>query len=40
MVSVELVEQEERPDRKVYHITDNGRSELQSWLACSLARHQ
>ncbi|MFO7679058.1 MAG: PadR family transcriptional regulator [Chloroflexota bacterium] len=36
MVSVELVPQEDRPDRKVYHITDNGRSELQSWLTTTL----
>jgi DNA-binding PadR family transcriptional regulator len=36
LVAVELVEQEDKPDRKVYHITENGRSELQSWLSSTL----
>lgn len=30
---VEKVPQEDRPDRKVYHITDAGRAELLRWLA-------
>jgi DNA-binding PadR family transcriptional regulator len=30
---VEKVPQEDRPDRKVYHITDEGRTELLRWLA-------
>ena len=29
---VEVVEQEVRPDRKVYHITQAGRDELRRWL--------
>jgi len=32
-VEMEVVEQTERPDRKVYHITEAGRSELLNWLA-------
>jgi len=30
---MEVVEQTERPDRKVYHITEAGRAELLGWLA-------
>jgi DNA-binding PadR family transcriptional regulator len=30
---IEKVPQEDRPDRKVYHITDAGRAELMKWLA-------
>jgi DNA-binding PadR family transcriptional regulator len=30
---IEKVSQEDRPDRKVYHITDAGREELMRWLA-------
>lgn len=30
---LEKVPQEDRPDRKVYHITDLGRTELLKWLA-------
>jgi PadR family transcriptional regulator, regulatory protein AphA len=30
---LEVVEQTERPDRKVYYITDKGRAELHRWLA-------
>jgi len=30
---MELVEQDDRPDRKVYHITAAGRQELRTWLA-------
>ena len=33
---VEFVEQEDRPDRKVYHITDAGRGELRHWLVTPL----
>lgn len=30
---MEKVPQEDRPDRKVYHITEAGRAELMTWLA-------
>ncbi len=30
--TVEIVPQEDRPNRKVYHITDSGREELRRWL--------
>ncbi len=33
LVEMERVPQEDRPDRKVYHITDRGRGELFRWLA-------
>ena len=33
---VEVVRGEDRPDRKVYHITDAGRAELRRWLATPL----
>ncbi|NPV86692.1 MAG: PadR family transcriptional regulator [Anaerolineae bacterium] len=33
---VETVPQENRPDRKVYHITDEGRAELRRWLTTPL----
>lgn len=43
-VNVELVEQRDRPDRKVYHVTDGGQEELRRWLTSPLdlpaARHQ
>lgn len=32
-VEVEKVRQEDRPDRKVYHITETGRAALIEWLA-------
>ena len=32
LAKVEKVAQEDRPDRKVYHITDLGRAELLKWL--------
>ena len=32
LVQMELVEQTDRPDRKVYHITEVGRKELHEWL--------
>lgn len=33
LAQVEIVEQSDRPDRKVYHITDAGRAELLRWLS-------
>ncbi len=35
-VTVEVIPQEDRPNRKVYHITDAGREELRRWLATPL----
>ncbi len=32
LVEMEKVPQEDRPDRKVYHITEAGREKLQNWL--------
>ena len=32
LAEMEVVEQSDRPDRKVYHITDLGRKELHDWL--------
>jgi PadR family transcriptional regulator, regulatory protein AphA len=32
LADVEIVEQTDRPDRKVYHITPKGRTELNNWL--------
>jgi PadR family transcriptional regulator, regulatory protein AphA len=32
-VEVEVVEQDEAPDRKVYHLTEAGRAALREWLA-------
>lgn len=29
----EIIEQDDRPDRKVYHITETGRQALRNWLA-------
>jgi PadR family transcriptional regulator AphA len=37
---IELVEQEDRPDRKVYHITPAGREELRRWLTTPLPPHE
>jgi DNA-binding PadR family transcriptional regulator len=37
---VETVEQETRPDRKVYHITPPGRAELMSWLSNPLPQEE
>ena len=31
-----MIEQEDRPGRKVYHITDEGLAELHRWLTTSL----
>ena len=36
LAEVELVEQESRPDRKVYHITELGQEELRHWLSLRL----
>jgi PadR family transcriptional regulator AphA len=33
---VEVIEQDDRPDRKVYHITEVGREELRRWLTTPL----
>jgi PadR family transcriptional regulator, regulatory protein AphA len=33
LAQLEVVEQSQRPDRKVYHITPDGREELHRWLA-------
>jgi DNA-binding PadR family transcriptional regulator len=35
---MEMIEQAERPDRKLYHITNAGRQELIGWLAEPVAR--
>ena len=35
-VEMEHIEQEDRPDRKVYHITDAGQDELLKWLTTPL----
>jgi DNA-binding PadR family transcriptional regulator len=35
-VEMEHVEQKDRPDRKVYHITDEGLDELRRWLVTPL----
>lgn len=35
-VRIEMVEQHDRPDRKVYHLTDNGQEELRRWLTSQL----
>ena len=32
LVAMEKIPQQDRPDRKVYHITDNGREQLMRWL--------
>lgn len=39
LVEIDLVKREERLDKKLYHITDNGRSELHRWLSNPLASH-
>ena len=33
LIETEVVRQQSRPDRKVYHITRKGREELQQWLS-------
>lgn len=40
LAEMEVVEQEERPDRKVYHITEAGRDALRDWLRAPLAPHK
>jgi PadR family transcriptional regulator AphA len=35
-VEMELIEQQDRPDRKEYHITETGRQELIEWLRDSM----
>ena len=35
-VRQELIEQRDRPDRKVYHVTDQGQAELHHWLTTPL----
>ena len=39
-VRMETVEQEDRPDRKVYHITDKGRAELTTPIDLPRMRHE
>ena len=36
---MEVVEQDERPDRKVYHITEAGQAELHQWLLVPTRPH-
>lgn len=36
-VEIEVIYQESRPDRKVYHITETGKQELRQWLVTPLA---
>jgi PadR family transcriptional regulator AphA len=36
LAEMEVVEQEDRPDRKVYHITESGQEQLRQWLATPL----
>ncbi|MFO0844526.1 MAG: PadR family transcriptional regulator [Gemmataceae bacterium] len=38
LVTVEVVPQSERPDRKVYTLTDAGRAELERWLTMPSGR--
>jgi PadR family transcriptional regulator, regulatory protein AphA len=35
-VEIEVIHQETRPDRKVYHITETGKQELRNWLVTPL----
>lgn len=35
-VEIEVIHQESRPDRKVYHITETGKQELRQWLVTPL----
>jgi PadR family transcriptional regulator, regulatory protein AphA len=35
-VEIEVIHQESRPDRKVYHITETGKQELRHWLVTPL----
>jgi PadR family transcriptional regulator, regulatory protein AphA len=36
LTDVEIIEQDDRPDKKVYHITGSGREELHRWLTTPL----
>jgi DNA-binding PadR family transcriptional regulator len=36
LVKLEVIEQEDRPNRKLYHITDAGREELNHWISTPL----
>ena len=38
--AVETVEQDSRPDRKVYHVTPAGRDELRRWLTSPLPQEE
>ena len=38
-VDMEHIEQDDRPDRKVYHITNVGQDELHKWLTTPLNQH-
>jgi len=38
-VDMEHIEQDDRPDRKVYHITNAGQDELHKWLTTPLNQH-
>ena len=38
-VEMERIEQDDRPDRKVYHITDAGNDELLQWLTTPIDLH-
>ncbi len=40
LVKVDVVHQETRPDRKIYHITPAGKEDLQRWLKTSLPPEQ
>ena len=35
-VAMDVVEQDDRPDRKVYHITETGKAALHEWLSAPL----
>ena len=39
LVEMEIINQSERPDRKVYSITKAGRDELRDWLASPISPH-
>ncbi len=39
LADMEVVEQSDRPDRKVYHITEAGRAELHQWLLTPTRPH-
>jgi len=40
LAEVEVVEQTERPDRKVYHITPAGREALRGWLSSAMPQQE